>query len=62
MNSISLKSGFTTGTCAQAAAKASAMMLINQKALDQIEVEKKGKEESDTDGESKEGDTGEKKE
>jgi cobalt-precorrin-5B (C1)-methyltransferase len=39
MNSTNLRSGFTTGTCAQAAAKASAMMLINQKALDQIEVE-----------------------
>jgi cobalt-precorrin-5B (C1)-methyltransferase len=34
-----LRSGFTTGTCAQAAAKASAMMLVTRKFLEWVEVE-----------------------
>ncbi len=34
-----LKSGFTTGTCAQAAAKAAALMLANRRAVKRVEVE-----------------------
>jgi cobalt-precorrin-5B (C1)-methyltransferase len=34
-----LRKGFTTGTCAQASAKASAMMLVTKKLLEWVEVE-----------------------
>jgi len=34
-----LRNGYTTGTCAQGAAKASAMMLVTKKLLDWVEVE-----------------------
>lgn len=34
-----LKAGFTTGTCAQAAAKAAGLMLINKKMIDSVDVE-----------------------
>ena len=34
-----LRNGYTTGTCAQGAAKASAMMLVTRKLLDRVEVE-----------------------
>lgn len=38
-NMSHLRKGFTTGTCAQASAKASAMMLVTKKLLEWVEVE-----------------------
>lgn len=38
-NSIELKKGYTTGTCAQAATKASCVMLSNHAIVDKVEVE-----------------------
>jgi len=40
----SLRSGFTTGACAQAAAKGSALLLLNQKMIYSVEVELPNKE------------------
>lgn len=34
-----LKKGFTTGTCAQAAAKGAGLMLVTQRLLRKVEVE-----------------------
>lgn len=39
MQKEKLKAGFTTGTCAQAAAKAAGLMLINKRAVKSIDVE-----------------------
>lgn len=39
MNSRGLKTGYTTGTCAQAAAKAACIMLVTQGVIDEVEVE-----------------------
>lgn len=39
MQKEKLKAGFTTGTCAQAAAKAAAIMLINKKVINSVDVE-----------------------
>ncbi|MDO8662742.1 MAG: cobalt-precorrin-5B (C(1))-methyltransferase CbiD [Candidatus Omnitrophota bacterium] len=39
MNSIPLRKGFTTGTCAQAAAKAASLMLAAKKPVKSVEVE-----------------------
>lgn len=39
MNSTELKYGFTTGTCAQAAAKGASLMLLTRKLIEEIEVE-----------------------
>lgn len=39
MQKEKLESGFTTGTCAQAAAKAAGLMLINKKVINSVDVE-----------------------